>query len=82
MRYAFKKFCRRKIEYMTSNIDICRTTNELIKQHDEDALIPAAMRADELLAAGDIDGQAVWKQILAAVEELLSEERPVGERVH
>ena len=40
------------------------------------------MRADELLEAGDMDGQAVWKQILAAIEELLSEEQPVGERVH
>ena len=34
------------------------------------------MRADELLDAGDVDGQAVWKRILAAIEELLSGERP------
>ena len=29
------------------------------------------MMADELLEAGDIDGQAVWKRVLAAVDELL-----------
>jgi len=40
------------------------------------------MRADELLAAGDLDGQAVWKRILAAVDELLSGERPEGAEVH
>ena len=30
---------------MTSNIDIYQTANELIKQHDEDAPIHAAMRS-------------------------------------
>ena len=38
--------------------------------------IHAAMRADEMLEAGDLDGQAIWKRILAAVDELLSKERP------
>ena len=61
---------------MTSTIDIYRTANELIKQHGDDAPIHAALRADELLDAGDIDGQAVWKQILAAIEKLQSKERP------
>ncbi len=32
--------------------------------------------ADEQLDAGDFDGQAVWKRILAAIEELLSGDRP------
>jgi hypothetical protein len=30
----------------------------------------AAGRADELLEDGDIDGSAVWRRILAAIEEL------------
>ena len=67
---------------MTPNIDIYQTANELIKEHGEDAPIHVAMRADELLDAGDTDGQAVWKQILAAVEELQSKERPEGTEVH
>ena len=67
---------------MTSPIDIYQTANELIKQHDEDAPIHAAMRADELLDAGDMDGQGVWKQILAAVAKLLAVERPGGVGVH
>ena len=65
-----------------SNIDIYQTANELIKQHGEDATIHAAMRADELLDAGDINGQAVWKQILAAIEELLSGDRPKDVSLH
>ncbi len=67
---------------MTSTLDIYQTANELIKQHGDDAPIHAAIRTDELLDAGDMDGQAVWKQILAAVGELMSEARPEGERVH
>jgi len=67
---------------VTSDLDIYRTANELIKQHGEDASIHAAMRADELLEAGDMDGKAVWLRILAAVDELLSGERPEGTEVH
>ena len=40
------------------------------------------MRADELLDAGDLDGQTVWKRILAVVEELLSKEPLEGVKVH
>ena len=40
------------------------------------------MRADERLAAGDMEGEAVWLRIVEAIEELLSEERPEGEQVH
>jgi len=36
----------------------------------EDAAIQAGMRADELLAEGDIDGAATWRAIIRAIEEL------------
>ncbi len=46
---------------MTSDIDIYRSANELIKQFGDAADIEAAMRADERLAAGDMDGAvASW----------------------
>ena len=48
---------------MTSDLDIYRAANELIKQHGGEAPIHAAMRADELLEAGDMDGKAVWMRI-------------------
>ena len=67
---------------MTSDLDIYRSANELIKQHGEVADIEAAMRADELMAAGDMEGVTVWLRIVKAVEELLSEERPEGAEVH
>ncbi len=57
---------------MTSDLDIYRTANVLIKQHGEDAPIHAAMRADAMLKAGDLEGWAVWKRILRAVGAVLS----------
>ncbi len=59
-----------------------RSANELIKQHGEVADIEAAMRADACLAAGDMEGEAVWIRIVKAIEELLSDERPGDAEVH
>ena len=58
---------------MISDPDIYRTAAVLVKEHGEDALLQAGMRADELLDQGDMDGKAVWLRILAAVKELLVE---------
>ncbi len=52
-----------------------------MKRHGQDAPIEAAMRADAMLEAGDLDGYTVWKRILRAVGELLSKERPDGATV-
>lgn len=67
---------------MTSELDIYRTANQYIKQHGKDAAIFAAMRSDELLAQGDLDGQRVWIRIMKAVDELLSVDVPDGANVH
>ncbi len=63
---------------MIPDLDIYRSANVLVKHHGRDAPIKAAMRADAMLDKGDLDGYAVWKRILRAVEELLSKERPAG----
>ena len=52
---------------MTSDLDIYRSANVLVKHHGQDAPIEAAMRADELLEAGDLEGCEVWKRIVKAV---------------
>ncbi len=40
------------------------------------------MRADAMLEAGDLDGYAVWKRILRAVEEMRRPAPKLGEAVH
>ncbi len=67
---------------MTSDLDIYRSANELIKQFGDAADIEAAMRADELMDAGDMEGEAVWLRIVKAIEELQSQERPDDAEVH
>jgi len=54
---------------VTSDIDIWRAANLLIKRHGDDASIIAAQRADELLEQGDVEGQIVWKRIVSAIIE-------------
>ncbi len=67
---------------MIPDLDIYRSAQALIKQHGEDAPVHAAMRADAMLAAGDLDGYGVWKRILRAVEELLRNNVTARESVH
>ncbi len=66
---------------MTSDLDIYRSANELIKQFGDAADVEAAMRADKCLGAGDMDGRAVWLRIVKAVEELRQRE-PRDRAVH
>lgn len=53
-----------------SERDIYTTAHLTIKQHGPTASYFAATRADELLDAGDMEGSAVWRRVLKAIEEL------------
>ena len=53
----------------------------MIEQFSDDASIRAAMRVDALLAEGDLEGNQVWKRILAAIREIRSCAIP-GERAN
>ncbi len=67
---------------MPSNLDIYRSAKLLIDQHGEDAGLEAAMRADAMLAKGDLDGKRAWLRIMKAVDELQRTERQSGEPAH
>lgn len=54
---------------MTSDLDVWRAANLMMKRYGRDAAIVAAQRADELLAKGDVEGQIVWKRIVLALVE-------------
>jgi hypothetical protein len=64
---------------MTSDLDLYRTANVLIREHGEDADLQAAMRADAMLEKGSLDGQRVWKRVLAAVKKIQRQEPREGE---
>ena len=64
---------------MIPEIDIYRAANILVKRYGEDAALEAAQRADVMLERGDMDGCAVWKQIVKAVEAVQRTEPAAGE---
>jgi hypothetical protein len=68
---------------MTSELGVYRTANLLIQQSGvEEAPMIAANRADALLGLADLEGERVWKAILAAVHELMRSEPRPGEHRH
>jgi hypothetical protein len=68
--------------FMTSDLDIYRTANVLIREHGDEADLVAAQRADSFLEAGDLDGCAVWKRVLKAIKEIRRVEPREGEAVN
>ncbi len=65
---------------MTSQIDVYRSAKLFIDQHGDEAAIQAAYQADAMLDKGDLDGAAVWRRIVAVINELQREEPAPGER--
>lgn len=51
--------------------EIKRAVKLIVTCHGDDALIHAAMRANEMLAAGNFDGLAVWTRVWVAIDRLL-----------
>jgi hypothetical protein len=58
-------------------IDIWRAALLMLKRHGDKALEESAARADELAVAGDDDGAATWRRIMAAVTQLANKTQPV-----
>ncbi len=67
---------------MVSELDIYRTAGVLIREHGENAALEAAILADKMLEQGSLDGQRIWKRILAAINELQRQEPEEGEAVN
>ena len=57
---------------MLTEWELWACANELVRQHGFDAPIQAAMRADELLENGDLDGARHWRLIVHRINELLA----------
>ena len=55
---------------MIPEIDIWRVANLMLKHSGDEADIECAIRAEELAAAGDWVGEAVWRRIIDAIGQL------------
>ena len=67
---------------LISDLNLWRAANVMIKRYGDGAATEAAMRADEFLDQGIIDGQRLWMRIMHAIEELQRERPGDGEAVH
>ncbi len=63
-----------EIGQLTAAIDIYRSAKLYIDAHGDQGALRAAVRADALLDAGDMNGAAVWRKIIAAIETMRSTE--------
>jgi hypothetical protein len=61
---------------MLTQWDLRACANHYVSRHQADAPIIAAMRADELLAEGDLDGARNFRAIVRMINTLLAE--PTG----
>jgi hypothetical protein len=61
---------------MIAEIDIWRAAQLMLKRYGDKALEESAARADELVAAGDDNGAAVWRRIMDAVRQLANKTPP------
>ena len=64
------------------DIDIFRSAKLLIDRHGDEADVIAIKRATKMLDAGDMDGYAVWKRIVGAIEDMQRETPRPGEQRH
>ncbi len=67
---------------MIAELDIWRVAEQMRKLYGADAAIHAAMRADKLMDQGDIEGFQMWKQVVAALNELGCSTPKAGEARH
>jgi hypothetical protein len=67
---------------MIPDLDIHRSAWSMIRRYGDDAEAQAAMRGDELLDRGDLDGSLVWQAIISAIRRLQVEKPEDGAAVH
>ncbi|MCZ6870838.1 MAG: hypothetical protein O7G84_15155 [Gammaproteobacteria bacterium] len=65
-----------------SVLEFYRAAQATISRYGDDTALHAAQRADELLAAGDMEGRRVWHRIERAIDELRRTAPGQGEGVH
>ncbi len=56
-------------EVSVNNFDVYRTAKLFVDKHGAEAPIHAAMKVDEMLEKGDMDGRAVWLRVVKAIEQ-------------
>lgn len=67
---------------MTSDLDIYRSAQVLVRLHGDSATHEAIRKADALMKVGDAAGVATWLRILEAIKTLQRRQPPKGSFQH
>ncbi|MEE8392809.1 MAG: hypothetical protein V3R66_00575 [Rhodospirillales bacterium] len=65
-----------------TDADIFRSAGKMVKRHGHGAILISALRANELLNQGNMDGYRMWKRIIMVIGELVTSTPPQGTRLH
>ena len=55
---------------MISNLDLWRAAQVMVKRYGDGAATEAAMRADEFLDQGNLDGKRIRMRIMQTIEDI------------
>ncbi len=69
-------------EYPTTMKDVYRLANLLLERHGDGAVFISAKIAEELRDQGNYDGQAAWKLVVKAVNDLIDDVPPENGGIH
>jgi hypothetical protein len=67
---------------MIADRDVWQAALLMVRRYGDDAETQAAMRADQMLEHGDLDGMLVWHAIISAIRTLQAMAPTGGEALH
>ena len=67
---------------MIADRDVWQAALLMVRRYGDDAETQAAMRADQMLEHGDLDGSLVWHAIITAIRRLQVEKPAEEEALH
>jgi len=65
-----------------TDAEIYNSADILLEVHGPEAVMVAAMRAEELLLQGNLEGYRMWKRIAMVVDDLFASGPPDDASVH
>ena len=67
---------------MIDDIEIYRCAKQLLDSHGDEAFAIAEYKFESLAEADDLEGCAVWQQVISAIKELRRRSRLRGEPIN
>ena len=67
---------------LLSNAKVYEMADDLLREYGKDAVIVAALKAGEMLNAGDVDGYRTWKRLVMLVDDMAAQDKTEPVNLH